>query len=146
MSSFYSSSVIKASELGTPLAPFLQAPGLPFAEVLSEQDITAALAAEKVSFGEDDDAVYTPSITLWAFLSQMVFLGELRSCAAAVARVIVFLTSLGRKAPSADTGNYCRARRKLSEGLLKRLALESGNRLEGRVPPANNPAWATAAC
>jgi hypothetical protein len=134
MSSSYSSSVIKASDFRICLAPFLQGPGLPFAEVLSEQEIASALSAENVSFGEGDDAIYTSDITLWAFLSQMVFLGELRSCAAAVARVIVFLTSLGREAPSADTGNYCRARRKLPEGVLKRLALDSGNRLESNIP------------
>jgi putative transposase len=134
MPSLYSSPVIRASDFRACLAPFLQAPGLPFAEVLSEQEVASAFAAEDVSFGDSDEAIYTPSITLWAFLSQMVFLGELRSCAAAVARVIVFLTSLGQKAPSADSGNYCRARRKLSESALKRLALETGNRLEGKLP------------
>jgi putative transposase len=134
MSSLYSSSVIKASGFRACLAPFLQGPGLPFAEVLSEQEIAAAFTAEDISFGDGDEAIYTPDVTLWAFLSQMVFLGELRSCAAAVARVIVFLTSLGCKAPSADTGNYCRARRKLPESVLKRLVLNSGNRLESKVP------------
>ncbi len=134
MSSLYSSAVIRASDFRPCLAPFLQASGLPFAEVLSEQEIASAFTAENVSFGDSDEAIYTPSITLWAFLSQMVFLGELRSCAAAVARVIVFLTSLGQKAPSADTGNYCRARRKLPQSVLKRLALDSGNRLESRLP------------
>ena len=99
MSSSYPSAVSKASDFQTCLAPFLQAPGLPFAQVLSEQEVAAAFTAENVSFGDSDEAIYTPSITLWAFLSQMVFLGELRSCAAAVARVIVFLTSLGQKAP-----------------------------------------------
>jgi hypothetical protein len=64
----------------------------------------------------------------------MVFLGELRSCAAAVARVIVWSTGLGRKAPSADTGNYCRARQKLPEAVLKRLALGTGNRLQAQIP------------
>jgi hypothetical protein len=134
MSSSYPSAVSKASDFRSCLAPFLQAPGLPFAEILSEQQVAAAFAAEDVAFGGDDDAIYTPSLTLWAFLSQMVFLGELRSCAAAVARVIVFLTSRGQKAPSADTGNYCRARRKLPESVLKRLALDSGNHLESRIP------------
>ena len=134
MSSSYSSAVGKASDFQCCLAPFLQAPGLPFAEVLSEQQVAAAFAAEDVSFGAGDEAIYTPSLTLWAFLSQMIFLGELRSCAAAVARVIVFLTGRGQEAPSADTGNYCRARQKLPERVLKRLALETGERLEAEVP------------
>jgi hypothetical protein len=79
------------------LASFLQSPGLPFADILSEEQIGKAFAAEGVSLENGDEAIYTPSVTLQAFLSQMVFLGELRSCAAAVARVIVSLTSLGRK-------------------------------------------------
>jgi putative transposase len=64
----------------------------------------------------------------------MIFPDELRSCTAAVARVIVFLKGLGQKAPSADTGNYCRARQKLPECVLGRLALETGERLEAEVP------------
>ncbi len=134
MSLSYPSTVRKASDFQSCLAPFLQAPGLPFADVLSEQQVAAAFAEDEVSFGSGDEAIYTPSITLWAFLSQMLFPGELRSCAAAVARVIVFLTSRGQKAPSPDTGNYCRARQKLPEDALQRLALETGERLEAEVP------------
>ena len=78
------------------LAPFLQAPGLPFAAVLSAQDIHEAMAAEGVSFGQVGGSVYTPALTLWASLTQVLHTGELRSCAAAVSRVIVLLVSLGR--------------------------------------------------
>jgi hypothetical protein len=134
MSLSYASTGQGASDFQRCLAPFLQAPGLPFADVLSEKQIAEAFAAEEVSFGERDDAIYTPGVTLWAFLSQMIFPDPLRSCAAAVARVIVFLTGLGREAPSSDTGNYCRARQKVPENVLKRLALETGKRLESRVP------------
>ena len=134
MSSSYPSSASAASGFQACLAAFLQAPGLPFATVLSPEQVAAAFAAEGTSFGDRDDTIYTPSITLWAFLSQMVFLDELRSCAAAVARVMVFLTSLGHRAPSADTGNYCRARQKLPENVLRRLALETGTRLEAQTP------------
>jgi putative transposase len=133
MSSSYVSNGQQASGFRNCLAPFLQSPGLPFAEVLSEEEIAAAFAAEGVSCDEED-AIYTPSVTLWAFLSQMVFPKELRSCAAAVARVIVFLAGVGRKVPSADTGNYCRARQKLPEAVLQRLALGTGKRQEREVP------------
>ena len=134
MSLSYASTGQGASGWQSCLAPFFQAPGLPFAEVLSEKQIAEAFAAENVSFGDGDDAIYTPSVTLWAFLSQMIFSDKLRSCTAAVMRVIVFLKNLGRKPPSSDTGNYCRARQKLPEAVLKRLALESGQRLEASVP------------
>jgi len=77
------------------LAPFLQGPGLPFADVLSEERIDQAMAAEGACFGECQRAVDTPAITLWALRSQVLHVGELRSCTAAVARVIVLLVALG---------------------------------------------------
>ena len=112
------------------LTPFLQAPGLPFAAVLCERDIDEALAAEGVHFGQVGGAVYTPALTLWAFLSQVLHTGELRSCAAAVSRVIVLLVSLGRDPCSSDTGAYCRARAKLPAVVIRRLAVQVGSRLE----------------
>ncbi len=68
MFSSYASTVSKASGFQSCLAPFLQAPGLPFAQVLSEQQVVAAFAAEDVAFGGDDDAIYTPSLILWGCL------------------------------------------------------------------------------
>ena len=63
---------------------FLQRDDLAFADVLSEQDIQAAFDAEGVTFAQEPGDVYTPSVTLWAFLSQAVFKAEHRSCVAAV--------------------------------------------------------------
>lgn len=48
------------------MAPFLQGPGLLFADVLCEQQIEEAMAAEGVCFGECGRVVYTSAITLWA--------------------------------------------------------------------------------
>lgn len=116
------------------LQPFLQAEELPFAEVLSEQEVQAAFAAEGVSFGKSDKAVFTPTLTLWAWLSQVIHAGELASCAAAVARVAVLLLTLGRQPCARDTAAYCRARAKLPEVVLRRLVLDVGHGLERRVP------------
>jgi hypothetical protein len=116
------------------LNPFLQTPGLPFAEVLSEEEIEEAFDAEGISFGETENAVYTPPITLWAFLSQMIFDGELGSCTAAVARVVVLLVALGQKPPSGDSGAYCRARAKLPEKVIERLSDQVADGLEDQVP------------
>lgn len=113
---------------------FLQQDGLPFADVLSEQSIQHAFDTENASFAEDDDDVYTPAVTLWAFLSQVLFKGEQRSCAAAVARVVVLLAALGRRPCSGNTGAYCRARMKLSETVLRRLATEVAAGCEQQVP------------
>jgi hypothetical protein len=118
------------------LTSFLQQPGLAFAEALPEERITAAFAEERVSFATAEDDIYTPAMTLWAFLSQVLFKGEQRSCVAAVSRVIVLLVSLGKEPPSGDTGAYCRARAKLSEVVLRRLTSELADGCERDVPPA----------
>jgi len=115
------------------LASFLQHPGLPFAEVITEESIDRAMTEEQVSFGDDDEVVFTPAITLWAFLSQVLFKGEQRSCVAAVARVAVLLVTLERGPCSGNTGAYCRARAKLSETVLRRLTVEVADGCEGRM-------------
>lgn len=113
---------------------FLQSEGLPFADVLPDEEIRAAFVTENACFAEDEGDVYTPGVTLWAWLSQALHAGPLRSCAAAVARVGVLHVMLGRRPPSPDTGDYCRARAKLPEGVLRRLVYGIGEGLESRVP------------
>ena len=116
------------------LASLLQTPGLPFADSLCEESIQTAFQEEGVAFGQEDDEVYSPALTLWAFLSQMLFKEEQRSCTAAVSRVIVLLVSLGRKPCSDNTGAYCRARAKLSESVLRRLVYDVAEGCEAAVP------------
>jgi hypothetical protein len=112
---------------------FLQAEGLPFSDVLSEQDVQQAFAEENVCFAQDEGDIYTPATTLWAFLSQVLHAQRLRSCAAAVSRVIVLCVALGRRPPSPDTGAYCRARAKLPERVLRRLVYHVADQLESRA-------------
>ncbi len=116
------------------LQPFLQAPGLPFAGVLSEAEVEEAFAAEGVEFGRSGSSIFTPALTLWGFLSQVLHAGELRSCSAAVSRIIVLLVAMGRDPCSSDTAAYCRARAKLPEVVIRRLAVQVGERLESQVP------------
>ena len=116
------------------LSSFLQSAGLPFADVLSEEKIQQAFDEEGVAFAQEEGDVYTPAVTLWAFLSQMLFQKEERSCRAAVARVIVLLVALGRKPPADNTGTYCRARAKLSEPVVRRLACEVADGCEAQMP------------
>jgi len=113
---------------------FLNAPGLPFAEVLPEEDIQQVFDEEGVRFGQDDDAVYTPAVTLWAFLSQVLFNDKHRSCLAATARVATLMVALGLGRCSDNTGAYCRARRKIPAVVIQRLALQVADRAEASVP------------
>jgi hypothetical protein len=115
----------------------LQAEGLPFVDALSVEQMQQAFDEESVCFGDDDDDadfVYTPAITLWAMLSQMLFNKEQRSCLAAVVRVAAFYAILGRKVCSTNTGAYCRARAKVPEAVVRRLAQHVARDCESRVP------------
>ena len=69
---YYHKTTSRGESFSLLLTPFLQAPGLPFAGVLSEGQIEKAFADESVCFGKSQRSVYSPVITLWAFLSQAV--------------------------------------------------------------------------
>ena len=118
----------------TVLRSFGSADGCPFAAVLTERDIQDACDAEGVRFGQGEQDVYTPAVTLWAFLAQC--LSASKSCVAAVARVLVLRVALGLPPCAAGTGAYCKARAKLPEGLLRRLALQVGTAVERQAPGA----------
>ena len=131
--SFYGSSRSLPRPFRLVLTSFLQRPGLPFAGALSEESIQTAFEDEGVRFGDDEDAVYTPAITVWAFLSQVLFKDEQRSCVAAVARVVVLLVALKRSPCSGNTGAYCRARGKLSEQVVRRLTIDVADGCERQL-------------
>jgi hypothetical protein len=111
---------------------FLSGEGLPFAEVLSAERIERIFAKHSCQFG----VVYTAAITLWAFLSQVLRDRKEAACQAAVARVVSFCLLVGRPAPTSDTGNYCRARLKLSEAAIHELSVEVAAELEQTVDPS----------
>jgi hypothetical protein len=115
----------------TTLRSFLQEDGLPFAEVLSQEQIEELCAEQDVHFGEGEDDVYTPAVTLWAWLCQC--LSASKCCVAAVARVMVLRIALGLPPCSAATGGYCKARAKLPERFLQRLTLLVGVGLEDQA-------------
>jgi hypothetical protein len=117
---------------------FLSQPGLPLAEALPAERIEQAFAEEGIDFAglqaDEEQVVYTPAVTLWAFLSQMLHAAEQRSCLAAVARVAVLWAALGKQVCASNSGAYCRARAKLTEGVLERLSRELADECERGVP------------
>lgn len=98
-----------------------QADGLPFAEHLPAHAIHTALRQVGGSFRL---RLYTPALTLWAFLSQL--LDPDHSCRQAVARLLAWLAAAGRALCSPRTGAYCKARGRLPEALLARLTRDTG--------------------
>lgn len=107
---------------------FLSAEGLPFAEILSAARIEGIFRKHGGLFGLH--GVYTTAIVVWSFLSQVLRDGKEASCQAAVARVVGYCEQQGLDAPTADTGDYCRARVKLSVAALRELSCDVADQLE----------------
>src|SRR5216110_2313821 len=106
------------------LSSFMQRDDLAFAQALPEATIEQAFADADADFAQDEGDVYTPALTLWAFLSQSLYAKEQRSCRAAVARVIVLLAALQPQLCSDNTGAYCRARAKLPRAVIQGLTTD----------------------
>jgi hypothetical protein len=87
---------------------FLQDGDLPFSNVLSEELVEQSLTAVKTCWL---DRIYSPLVTLWVFLGQV--LSADHSCRAAVARLIAHRLSQGQRPCSGETGAYCQARKRL---------------------------------
>jgi Transposase DDE domain len=111
-------------QIETLRAQFAQAGGLAFADVLPADRVEAALRQEGAGWRHK---VYTPVVTLWAFLTQVA--SPDGCCRAAVARVLAWLVGQGRRPCRPTTGPYCKARARLPESLPRRLARETGRDL-----------------
>lgn len=112
---------------------FLQCEDLAFSDVLPEDQIQDVFDAHGANFAQAQGDLYTPQVTLWAFLSQTLFKKEQRSCVAAVARVVVLMAALGRRV-SGDTGAYCRARAKLPTEAIVQLTINVADGCEHCIP------------
>lgn len=107
---------------------FLQDGDLPFTDILSADIISQALTATGVVWKE---RIYSPLVTLWVFLSQV--LSQDHSCRAAVARLIAHRLSHGRSECSADTGAYCQSRKRLPEKFFSAVACHVGRALDSQA-------------
>jgi hypothetical protein len=107
---------------------FLAGEGLPFAKILSAQRIERIFAKHGCLFGLH--GIYTSAIMVWSFLSQVLRDGKEASCQSAVARVVSYCKLAGIDSPTSDTGDYCRARAKLSEAALHEVSCEVAEELE----------------
>ena len=107
---------------------FLSHPGLPFANILAAERVERVFAKHGNLFATG--AIYSTAVMVWSFLSQVLRDGKEASCQAAVARVVSYREQQGLDSPTADTGDYCRARAKLSEAALRDLNCEVAEELE----------------
>jgi hypothetical protein len=109
---------------------FLQDGDLPFSNVLSEEVITRALTALNVFW---KDRIFSPLVTLWVFLGQVISADH--SCRSAVARLIAHRISHGQSPCSAETGAYCQARKRLPEKFFSDIACQTGRALAANADP-----------
>ena len=107
---------------------FLAQPGLPFANVLSAERIERIFDRRGNLFGAG--AIYSTAVMVWSFLGQVLRDGKEASCQSAVARIVTYCHQQELAAPTADTGDYCKARAKLSEAALRDLTREVARQVE----------------
>jgi hypothetical protein len=100
-----------------------------FASLLSEENILEAFGPARWLW---QGWVYTPAVTVWAFLSQCLSMDH--SCRETVARLIACRVARGLRPCSADTGAYCIARNELSESACHQLVCQTGTALEREAP------------
>ena len=107
---------------------FLQDGDLPLSNVLSENIVSRVLESIDLCCVHN---IYTPLVTLWVFLSQV--LSQDHSCRAAVARLISHRISQGQSPCSPETGAYCMARKRLPENFFSEVARHTGQTLDAKV-------------
>src|SRR5262245_53517732 len=106
---------------------FLQDGDLPFTDVLTEEVIAQALSAISGWL----DRIFSPLVTLWVFLGQV--LSADHSCRAAVARLIAHRLARGQSPCSPQTGAYCQARKRLPESFFADVACSVGRDLDAKA-------------
>ena len=111
------------------LQGFLVHDDLPFASILDSERIREVFRKHKSLFG----GIYHTTIVRWAFLDQVLRDGKEASCQSAVSRITAFLIRAGKASPTADTGDFCKARAKLSEFAIKQICIEVGTGAEQQM-------------
>lgn len=113
------------------LRSFAFDPGLIADHLLGEEHLARVIGQE---IPRTCARIFTPLITLATFLAQI--LSDDHSCQAALDRLLAWRAARGLPPASPDTGGYCKARRRLPETILPRLAREAADRIGDQVPEA----------
>jgi len=94
---------------------------LPFGNVLSADRVREMFADSGVLFGDGENDLWNTGLTLWSFIGQVLQDGKQRSCNAAVTHATRYMVEHGLEPPSPDSGEYCRARHKLTAEVIRNL-------------------------
>lgn len=108
----------------------IEAGELAFSRCLSSDIIQEAIEESGVTFRE---RIYTPWVTLWLFLCQVMSKG---ACADAVSQLNNYRLENGQEPCSPETKSYCSARLKLPETFYQSIFRQLGNRASQQSPEA----------
>jgi putative transposase len=97
-------------------------PSLPLGDILSADQVRDWFADSHALFGAGDKDCWNTGLTLWSFIGQVLQDGKQRSCNAAITRATRYRFENDLEPPGADSGDYCRARRKLNTAVVKQVA------------------------
>lgn len=101
---------------------------LPFEQVLPEAVIQKVLEEQGIRYRQ---TLYTPIVVVWAWISQA--LDADKSLSNAVNRVLAWLAAAKQTVPSADTGAYSKARKRLPLVVLQLLLKHTAQALQAEV-------------
>ena len=102
---------------------------LPFCDLLDEGTIRKVLDQESVRFR---DTMFTPIVTLWAFLSQVISAD--RCCRKVIDQLLAHLVARGKEPCRPETDTYCKARKRLPVGVMQSLTGKTAEDLEDKAP------------
>jgi hypothetical protein len=111
---------------------YCQSEGLPFSDILNKEELQEAF---NYSPENSRDRIFTPAITLAAFIQQTM--NPDQSCRQALANIIADRAAKGLTEISSNTGPYCKARIRLREEMIKKLAMTVGEKLDR----SSNHSW-----
>ena len=98
---------------------------------LAPSHVTQVMTQERVV---GRNRLFPPHLTLWTFLLQV--LSPDGSCREALSRLRPWMIAQGQTPCAPHTGSYCKARKRLPEGVVSTLARQSGQRLCEQTPEA----------
>ena len=107
---------------------------LPFGNVLSADRVREIFADSDVLFGTGENDLWSTGLTLWSFIGQVLQDGKQSSCNAAVTNAARYMLEHGMQPPGPDSGEYCRARNKLSAAVIKQLVGEITEKMSSQNP------------
>ena len=107
---------------------------LPLGDLLSADQVRDWFADRDALFGAGDKDCWNTGLTLGSFIGQILGDGKQRSCNAAITRATRYQLEHGLEPPGANSGDYCRARRKLNTSVIKQVAFHIAKALSQASP------------